>query len=122
MNGRNYVEYGLVLSPLAVLSLSALNEAGSPLKEESHDLKFIRMMVIALYTSAELSTKNFPPQKRNMMEKIFGVRVTDNDDRKNKFNDLFSIAMKEAIIRNSKKAEKLSKVQLPETIFERKMR
>lgn len=119
MNGRIYVEYNLVLSYTAIQTLSACNDAASPLKNESHDLKFIRLMVIALYTSEELSAKSFPPEKRNMMEKIFAIRA-DYEQRNMNFNKLFSIALKEGIVRNSKNTEKFKKVQLPDDIFDRK--
>lgn len=120
MNGRIYVEYNLVLSYAAVQTLSSCNDAASPLKNESHDLKFIRLMVIALYTSGELSAKTFPPEKRNMMERFFAIRADDSEERKVSFNKLFSIALKEAIVRNSKNSEKLKKIQLPDDIFGRK--
>lgn len=77
-------------------------------------------MVIALYTSEELSAKQFPIQKRNMMERFFAIRVAGAEERKRKFNYLYSVAMKEAIFRNRKNSEKLNKIQLPDDIYERK--
>lgn len=77
-------------------------------------------MVIALYTSEELLTKIFAPDKRNMMEKFFAVRAAGSEGRKERFNELFGIALKEAICRNNKNVEKLNKIQLPANIFERK--
>lgn len=77
-------------------------------------------MVIALYTPEELSAKVFPPAKRNMMEKFFVIRVVGSEERKSKFNSLFGTAIKEALVRNSKTAEKLNKIQLPGDIFDRK--
>lgn len=110
----------MVLPSQAVLALSACNEIGSPLKEETHDLKFVRLLVITLYTTDEISAKRFPPQTRNMMERLFAIRVSGDENRKANFNNLFCTTLKEAILRNVRKVAKISKVLLPENIFDRK--
>lgn len=116
------MEYNQVLSNSVIQALSACNELNSPLRDGPYDQKFVRLMVIAMYTTEELSTKTFPPEKRDMMEKIFGVRTAGCGERKNKFNSVFTQALKECIARNSKNAEKLTKIHLPEDILERKKR
>lgn len=54
------------------------------------------------------------------MERLFAFRVAGHEDRMAQFNNLFGTALKEAIVRNDKNAEKLSKIQLPANIFDRK--
>lgn len=105
-----------------VQALSACNEIGSPLREETYDQKFLRLLVIALYSSEELSAKEFSPRKLKFMEKLFSFRIGDGDSeqRKGKFDELFGVALKEAIIRNEKCSEKKNKIVLPATVFNRK--
>lgn len=110
----------MVLPSRAVQVLSACNEIGSPLKEVTHDLKFVRLMVITLYTTDEISAKRFPPQTRNMMERLFTIRVSGDENREANFNSLFCTALKEAILRNDRKVAKIGKVVLPGNIFDRK--
>lgn len=64
----------------------------------------------------------YPFEKRNMIERFFAVRVAGSEERYSTFSDLFSIALKEAKVRNSKNAEKLNKIQLPDDLFQRKRR
>lgn len=101
-------------------TLAACNQIGSPLREAVHDAKFVRLMVIALYTREEIAAKQFPSRTRDLMERLFAFRVADREDRMAQLNNLFSTALKEAIVRNGKNAEKLSKIQLPANIFDRK--
>lgn len=79
-------------------------------------------MVIALYTSEELSAKDFPRAKRDLMERLFAIRVAGSQERMKRFNYSFGIAVKEAIVRNGKHAEKINQIQLPDGIFERQNR
>lgn len=120
LSGRNYIEYDLMLSVKAVQTLSACNEEGSPLKNYSFDPSFVRLMVIALFGSEELTANVYPPQKRDFMERLFDIRVGEQADRKAKFNEYFETALKEAIFRNSKNKKKLEQIKLPHDVFNRK--
>lgn len=120
INGREYVEYNQVLSSQAVQALTAYNQIGSPLRDESYDARFVRLMVIALFTTEQIAAKQFPRKACNMMERLFSIRVNGSDERNANFDHLFDIALKEAIVRHSKYKEKLNKIQLPQDLFDRK--
>lgn len=104
----------------AVQALSACNVEGSPLKNDSFDLKFVRMLVISLFGTEELSANVFPPQKRDFMKHLFNIRVGEQEDRKAMFNEYSGTALKEALVRNSKNQKKLEQIKLPHDVFNRK--
>lgn len=58
-NVRNHVEYYLILNYTAVQQYSACNESKSPAQIRI-TCSIVRL--IALFTSAQLSAKDFPPQ------------------------------------------------------------
>lgn len=108
------------MSVQAVAVLSSYNDPASIFCTEEHDQKFLRILSVATYSTENFVNSDFPPAKRKFMEQIFDVRAGNNVERKNKFNVLFAQAMKEGIARNVRKAAKLSKIKLPDYLFNKR--
>lgn len=104
----------------AVQTLSACNAEGSPLKSDFFDLKFVRMMVISLYDTEELTANIFPQKKQDFMQRLFAIRVGGQAERNEMFQEYFEMTLKEALVRNSKNRKKLEQIQLPDHVSNRK--
>lgn len=112
-----YLDHQVNLTLQAVAVLSSYNDPASIFCTQEYDQKFVRILSIATYSTENFKNRDFAPAKRKFMQKIFEIRVANNVRRENQFYDLFAQAMKEGIARNVQKAAKLSKISLPDNIF-----